>query len=74
MNNVPNKLKESSPDFDNTAVAITAIITIGIFAIYKTHIDAKYNRETVFSYDDINNRFMLVSRPVTTNNSSICPA
>lgn len=61
-------------DVGNTAVAITAIITIGIFAIYKIHTNAKYNRETICSYDDTNHRFMLVSRPVTVNNTSICPA
>lgn len=74
MNNLTTKAKESPIDLNNTAVAITAIITIGIFAIYKVHTDAKYNRETICSYDDTNNRFMLVSRPVTTNNTSICPA
>lgn len=74
MNKLPDKINESPLDFDNTTVAITAIIMIGIFAIYKTHTDAKYNRETVCSYDDTNNCFTFVSRPVTANNTTVCPA
>ena len=71
MNTLP--IKEITIDVGNTAVAITAIITIGIFAIYKIHTDAKYNRETEISFDE-NSHFHLISRPVTVNNASICPA
>lgn len=70
MNNPP--IKESSTS-NNTAVAITFIIVVGIWAMYKTHIDAKYNRETDISIDE-NGRFHLTSRPVTANNTSVCPA
>lgn len=68
MNTLPDKIKELPLDFNNTA-----IIMIGVFAVYKTHTDAKYNRETEISFDK-NSHFHLISRPVTANNTSICPA
>lgn len=71
MNTLP--MKEMLTDIGNTAVAITAIITIGIFAIYIIHTDAKYNRETEISFDE-NSHFHLISRPVTANNTPICLA
>lgn len=52
---------------NNTAITITTIIVAGIFVIYKTHIDAKYNREAELSFDE-NGRFHLISRPATINN------
>ena len=73
MNNLPTKTKESPIDLNNTAVAITAIITMAIFAIYKIHTDVKYNRETEISFDG-NGYFHLISRPVTIHNVSICPS
>ncbi len=72
MNDLPSKIKELSPGFNNTAVAITLIIAAGTLAIYKTYTDAKYNRETICSYDK-KNGFIFVSQPVTANNMSVCP-
>lgn len=71
MNNPP--VKESSTTSNTTAVTITLIIVVGMWAIYKTHIDAKYNRETDISIDE-NGSLHLTSRPVTANNTSVCPA
>lgn len=59
-------------DLDNTAIAITIMITIGILGVYKTYTDAKYNRETFCTYDE--KGFYFASRPVTANTTAVCPA
>lgn len=72
MNESPVTTTKPLIDFDNTAVTITLIIALGIWSIYKTYADAKYNRETFFSYDE--KGFTFVSRPVTVNTEIECPA
>lgn len=72
MDNLTSETKEPPIDFNNTAATVTLIIVAGVFLIYKTYTDAKYNRETICSYDE-NNGFVFASRPATTNNMAVCP-
>lgn len=73
MNDLSTNIKETSSAFNKPSVAITALIVVGIFAIYKIHMDAKYNRQTFCSYDATNNRFVFSSQPAIINNTAVCP-
>jgi hypothetical protein len=83
LNNLPNNTKTTpSSDMikqisdalnDNSTVAIVITLTLGGCFVYKTYIDAKYNRETKLSYTP-NIGFEYTSRPVTQDNSTACTA
>lgn len=83
LNNYPSKnqqppssdmIKQISDAINNNSTfAIAATLTLGGCFIYKTYIDAKYNRETKLSYAP-KVRFEYSSRPITQNNSAACTA
>lgn len=73
MNNLPIKIaQQMNFDLSNSAIAITTIIALSTVCCFRMHIDAKYNRETVLSYNE--SGFNLTSRPVTINLANTCLA
>lgn len=74
-NNTPPDLLDRTPTFFNETptVAITLILAASGCYIHKTYTDAKYGRETKISHTT-DEGFTYISKPVTANNSIICPA